>query len=100
VGKVDVRYPEACDSSATYPAWAQVTVFIDGVSAAYASVPFNPGSQSITRTIGFNFYPVAAVFADESPLGHVLTAAVTDSCTGAAQDFTFDNLHIDVIGVG
>jgi hypothetical protein len=99
VGKVDVRYPETCDGSGTYPAWAQVTILIDGLPAAYSSVPFYPELAGRTRAVGLNFHPVAALFADESAVSHMLTAAVTDSCTGTAQDFTFDKLHVDVIGV-
>jgi hypothetical protein len=98
VGKVDVRFPETCDGSGTYPAWAQVSVLIDGLPAAYGSVSFHPGSAGATRPLGLSFHPVAAMFAEESAASHVLTAAVVDSCIGAAQDFTFDNLHIDVIG--
>jgi hypothetical protein len=99
VGKVDVRYPATCDGSGTSPAGAQVTVSIDGLPAAYGSVPFYPELAGTTRALGLNFYPVAAVFADESAVSHVLTATVMDSCTGAGQDFTFEKLHIDVIGV-
>jgi hypothetical protein len=99
VGKVDIRYPATCDSSGTSPAWAQVSVSIDGLPAAFGSVPFFPEWAGITRAVGLSFHPVAAVFADESALNHILTATVMDSCTGAGQDFTFEKLHIDVIGV-
>jgi Collagen triple helix repeat (20 copies) len=99
VGKVDVRYPATCDGSGTSPAWAQVTVSIDGLPAAYGSVSFYPELAGTSRALALNFYPVAAVFAGESAASHVLTATVMDSCTGAAQDFTFEKLHIDVIGV-
>jgi hypothetical protein len=99
-GKVDVRFPETCDGSGGFPGFAQVNVSIDGFPAAFGSVSFHPGLANTTRAVGFSFHPVAALFAEDSAVGHVLTAAVGDSCAGATQDFTFDNLHIDVIGVG
>lgn len=100
VGKVDVRYPDACDSPGTYPSWAAVRVFIDGEPAANGWASFYPGASGYTQTIAVDFYPVAAVFAEDSNLTHVLTARVMDSCTGAGQNFTFEALHIDVIGIG
>lgn len=100
VGKVKIRYPEICDGTGTYPPSASVQLFIDGEPAAYGWTSYYAGYEGITQTIGLNFYPVAALFADESELTHVLTARVMDSCTGAGQDFTFDALHVDVIGIG
>jgi hypothetical protein len=37
------------------------------------------------------------LLAPDADLTRVITAKVMDSCTGAGQDFTFDNLKIDVI---
>jgi hypothetical protein len=99
VGKVDVRYPEECDGTEPYAPWGAVQVFIDGEPAASSWVSFYPGAAGFTRTVGLSFYPVGAVFAGDSEATHVLTARVMDACAGAGQNFTFDALHIDVIGV-
>jgi hypothetical protein len=99
VGKVEVRYPENCESTEPYAAWATVRLFIDGESAGSAWTYFYPGASGYTQTIGLNFYPVSALFAGNSEITHLLTARVADSCAGDGQNFTFDNLQIDVIGV-
>jgi Collagen triple helix repeat (20 copies) len=99
VGKVDVRYPDNCDATGTYQPWAAVRLFIDGEPAGSAFANFYPGASGFTQTIGFNFYPVAALFGESAQLTHLVTARVSDSCAGDGQNFTFDNLHIDVIGV-
>jgi hypothetical protein len=99
VGKVDVRFPENCDTTQPYAPWATVRLFIDGEPAGSAWAYFYPGASSYTQTIGLNFYPVSALFAGNSEVTHLLTARVADSCAGDGQNFTFDNLQIDVIGV-
>jgi Collagen triple helix repeat (20 copies) len=100
VGKVDVQYPENCDATDTYAPWATVRLFIDGESAGSAWAYFYPGASGYTQTIGVSFYPVAALFGDSAEITHLVTARVADSCAGDGQNFTFRNLHIDVIGVG
>jgi hypothetical protein len=100
VGKVDVQYPENCDATGTYAPWATVRLFIDGESAGSAWAYFYPNASGYTQTIGVNFYPVAALFGDSAEITHLVTARVADSCAADGQNFTFENLHIDVIGVG
>lgn len=100
VGKVDVRFPENCDATDGYAPWGTVRLFIDGESAGSAWANFYPGSSGFTQTIGFTFYPVAALFGENAELTHLVTARVADGCAGDGQNFTFENLHIDVIGVG
>jgi hypothetical protein len=100
VGKVDVQYPENCDPIGTNTPGATVRLFIDGESAGSAWAYFYPGASGFTQTIGFNFYPVAALFGDSAEITHLMTARVADFCAADGQNFTFKNLHIDVIGVG
>jgi hypothetical protein len=98
-GEVAVTYPDACGVSGTNTPFGTISVSVDGQSIAYAYAYFYPGSEGRSQTIGLYFSPSNAIIGPDSGLTHVITARVLDSCTGTGQEFTFDALKIDVVGM-
>jgi hypothetical protein len=98
LGMVEVRYPSACDGPEEYGRYAVLNLILDGefIGSAYAG--FYPGSEGRTQKIGLYFYPVNGLMAPDVDLTRVMVARVSDSCTGADQNFTFKSLKLDVIG--
>lgn len=96
VGEVEVRYPTACDAAPNSQPYATVMLSLDGEQVGSAYAYFYPGGLG-ARRLGIYFYPGNALLGPNADLTRVITAKVLDSCTGADQDFTFDNLRIDVI---
>jgi Collagen triple helix repeat (20 copies) len=97
VGQVQVRYPAACDGTGEYPSYGYLNVIIDGeyVGSAYAG--WYAGSAGHTQTLGVSFYPSTALLAPGDELTRVMAVRVSDTCTGAGQDFTFESFKVDVI---
>jgi hypothetical protein len=95
VGEVEVRYPTACDVTPPSQPTATVRLSLGGDPLGSAYAYFYPGAPA--QRIGVYFYPGNALLGPNADLTRVVTANVMDSCTGAGQDFTFDNLKIDVI---
>jgi hypothetical protein len=96
VGQVEVRYPAACDGTGTYSPYGYLNVILDGeyVGSAYAG--WYSGAGGRTQTLGVSFYP-GALLAPGDDLTRAMTVRVSDTCTGAGQDFTFDAFKVDVI---
>jgi hypothetical protein len=99
LGQVQVRFPSACDSPDQYSAYAIVNLLIDGEYVGSGYVTFYAGQGGRTQTIGLYFYPMAGLMAPDAALNHIMTAKVSDSCTGTGQDFTFESFKVDIIGV-
>src|SRR5215211_7256810 len=99
-GEVTVTYPAACGKTGEYPSAGSVALFVDGVSVASAYAYFYEGSANRQQTLAFSFYPSNALLDQGAPLTHALTARVIDTCTGAAEEFTFDELRINVVALG
>jgi Collagen triple helix repeat (20 copies) len=99
LGQVRVRFPSACDGNGGYPGSANVNVLIDGEYIAYGGVIFYPGPEGRTQTIGLYFNAPNGLLAPDDNVDHMMTAKVTDSCTGADQHFTFVSFKVDIIGV-
>jgi hypothetical protein len=100
VGQVEVRYPAACDGSVNNPAYASLTVNLDGEVTGSAYVQFYAAGAGTRQRLGVHFYPSNALFAPGDDLTRAMTARVMDTCTGPGQDFTFTALKIDVISAG
>jgi Collagen triple helix repeat (20 copies) len=98
-GQVQVRFPSACDSADPYPGFATVNVLIDGDYVGSGYVSFYAGLGGRTQTIGLYFYPTGGLMAPDANVDHMMTAKVSDSCTGTGQDFTFESFKVDIIGV-
>jgi len=98
LGMVQVSNPSTCDAPDQYGAYASLNLILDGEFIGSAYVGFYPGSGSRTQKIPINFYPLSGLMAPDSDLTHVVVARVSDSCTGAEQNFTFKSLKLDVIG--
>lgn len=104
-GYATVKVPAACDNAGPPPPGGQflfnagyVTVFVDGVQLAvglaiYTTSPANAG-QSVRVPLSFN-----PIFPPAVATSHTLTVKVKDGCGGTGQDFTFESLEIDVVGV-
>jgi Collagen triple helix repeat (20 copies) len=98
-GQVQVRYPAACDGTGEYSPYGYLNVIIDGeyVGSAYAG--WYAGSAGRTQTLGVSFYP-SALLAPGDELTRAMAVRVSDTCTGAGQDFTFESFKADVIAAG
>jgi hypothetical protein len=99
-GEVTVTYPAACGKTGEYPSAGSVALFVDGVTVASAYAYFYEGSANRQQTLAFSFYPSNALLDQGAPLTHALTARAIDTCTGAAEEFTFDELRINVVALG
>jgi Collagen triple helix repeat (20 copies) len=97
-GQVEVRHPSACDVPAGQSPYGSLNILIDGEFAGSAYAGFYPGAAGRTQRIGVSFYPASGLLAPGVNATHVVTARVSDSCTGADQNFTFKTLQLDVIG--
>ena len=89
LGMVEVRFPSACDTPDEYGGYASVNLILDGEFIGSANAGFYPGSGGRTQKIPMYFYPVSGLMAPDSDLTRVIVARVSDSCTGAEQNFTF-----------
>ena len=98
-GQAQVRLPDACDSADQYGAYATVNVLIDGDYAGQSYVGFFAGPSGRTQRVGLYFYPTSGLMAPDEAVDHIMTAKVSDSCTGPGQDFTFESFKVDIIGV-
>jgi hypothetical protein len=96
LGQIRVRLPSACDGQ--FPS-ASVMVLIDGEYVASGFVGFYPGPEGRTQTIGLYFNAPGGLLAPDANVDHMMTAKVSDSCTGADQHFTFESFKVDIIGV-
>jgi hypothetical protein len=107
-GQATVKVPAACDSASVPPGGqflfpaGYVTVFVDGEQLAVGLAIFTPGfggpsnaGQSVRVPLSFN-----PIFPPAAATSHTLTVKVKDGCGGAGQDFTFESLEVDVVGVG
>jgi hypothetical protein len=96
-GQAEVRVPTACDAATGQSAYGYLSVLIDGEFVGSASMGFYPQIAGRSQRIGVFFYPSAALMALDADVTHVVAARVSDSCTGADQNFTFKTLQLDVI---
>lgn len=96
LGQVRVRLPSVCDGQFTS---ASVMVLIDGEYVASGFVGFFPGPEGRTQTTGLYFNAPGGLLAPDDNVDHMMTAKVSDSCTGADQHFTFESFKVDIIAV-
>lgn len=104
-GYATVKVPAACDQGPVPPPGGQflftagyVTVFVDGEQLAvglaiYTTSPSNAG-RSVRVPLSFN-----PIFPPAAATSHTVTVKVKDGCGGAAQDFTFESLELDAVGI-
>jgi hypothetical protein len=98
-GQVDVTYPATCGKTGEYPSYGSVGILVDGINIGSASAYFYDGSAGVHQTLAFSMYPSNALLDPGAALTHVITARAIDSCTGAAEDFTFADLRISVVAL-
>lgn len=98
-GQVEVTFPATCGKTGEYPSSGSVWVFVDGVSTGSANAYFFDGSAGVHQTLAFSMYPSNALLDPGAALTHVITARALDTCTGAAEDFTFADLRISVVAL-
>jgi hypothetical protein len=99
IGEVKVTYPAECTSPEQYPAFATVSVLIDGEYVGSGYVNWHEWAAGRTDRVGVYFYPTSGLLSPEEEVTHVLSVRVSDGCTGATQNFTFDEFELDVISV-
>jgi hypothetical protein len=99
-GEVTAHLPEACDPQAGNTndyGYAYVDLMVDGTDVTEAYVYFYPTNQK-TQVLSFYSYR-NAILAPGTATPHLLTARTYDYCAGAAQNFTFDSLKVDIIAI-
>ena len=74
----------------------RVAIALSSAALAVAVLGVTPLGSAAGSAL--NFYPLSGLMAPDSDLTRVVVARVSDSCTGAEQNFTFKSLKLDVIG--
>lgn len=87
-GTVSVKTPPACSGSFGNA----LVVNVDGKASTFGVPPYNPASSSVTVPI-----LVGTLMEPDSSTQHHMTAALANSCTKDGEDFTVDQVALDVL---
>jgi hypothetical protein len=87
-GSVTIAVPSSCTGSFGN----SVIVSVDGTPATFAVAPTSPASTTITMPVN-----VTSVMEPSSSASHTLTASLANSCTKGGEDYTVDDVKLDVV---
>jgi hypothetical protein len=87
-GTVTVKTPSACTGSYGNA----LVISVDGKATTFAVPPSVPASSSVTVPV-----LVGTLMEPGSSTQHRVTAALANSCTRAGEDFTVDQVKLDVL---
>jgi hypothetical protein len=88
VGSVTLQIPSACTGSFGNA----LVINVDGKATTFGLAPTTPASSSITMPIS-----VAGIMEPTASTSHTITAALANSCTKSGEDFTVNNVKLDVV---
>jgi hypothetical protein len=88
VGSVTLQIPSACTGSFGNA----LVINVDGKAATFGLAPTTPASSSVTMPIS-----VAGIMEQTASTSHTITAALANSCTKSGEDFTVNNVKLDVL---
>jgi hypothetical protein len=83
-----VKTPSACTGSYGNA----LVISVDGKATTFAVPPSVPASSSVTVPV-----LVGTLMEPGSSTQHRVTAALANSCTRAGEDFTVDQVKLDVL---
>lgn len=87
-GTVTVKTPSSCTGSYGN----SLIISVDGKPTTFGVPPYTPASSSVTVPL-----LVGTLMEPGSSTQHHVTAALANSCTRAGEDFTIDQLNLDVL---
>jgi hypothetical protein len=88
VGSVTLQTPSACTGSFGNA----LVINVDGKATTFGLAPTTPASSSVTLPIS-----VAGIMEPAASTSHTITAALANACTKSGEDFTVNNVKLDVV---
>jgi hypothetical protein len=88
VGSVTLQTPSACTGSFGNA----LIINVDGKATTFGFAPTTPTSSTVTLPIA-----VAGIMEPTASTSHTISAALANSCTKSGEDFTVNNVKLDVV---
>jgi hypothetical protein len=88
VGSVTLQIPSTC----TGALGNALVINVDGKAMTFGLAPTTPASSTVTMPIS-----VAGIMEPTASTAHTITAALANSCTKSGEDFTVNNVKLDVV---
>jgi hypothetical protein len=88
VGSVTLQIPSTC----TGALGNALVINVDGKAMTFGLAPSTPASSTVTMPIS-----VAGIMEPTASTAHTITAALANSCTKSGEDFTVNNVKLDVV---
>jgi hypothetical protein len=88
VGSVTLQTPSACTGSIGNA----LVISVDGTATTFGLAPTAPASTTMTVPI-----VVAGLMEPTASASHTVTASLANSCTKSGEDFTVNNVKLDVV---
>jgi hypothetical protein len=88
VGSVTLQTPSACTGSFGNA----LVINVDGTATTFALAPTTPPSTTVTLPIA-----VAGIMEPAASTAHTVSAALDNTCTKSGEDFTVNDVKLDVV---
>jgi hypothetical protein len=87
-GSVTVAVPASCTGSFGN----SLIISVDGTPATFAVAPSSPASTTVTMPVN-----VTSVMEPSASASHTLSASLANSCTKGGEDYTVNDVKLDVV---
>jgi hypothetical protein len=87
-GSVTLAIPSSCTGSFGN----SLIISVDGTPATFAVAPSSPASTTVTMPVN-----VTSVMEPSASASHTLTASLGNSCTKGGEDYTVNDVKLDVV---
>jgi hypothetical protein len=88
VGSVTLQTPSTCTGSFGNA----LVISVDGTATTFAFAPTAPASSTVTLPVA-----VAGIMEPGASTSHSISAALANSCTKSGEDYTVNNVKLDVL---